>query len=184
MFKQSQRKLFDLYISYNPKQKAQADLICNIFKNANLKIWYDRDRGAKNSKEGNFDHNLHALQSSYIFVCFLSRDYQKCIKNRIEFSIASEQKMKIMNFYFDDFNRSHQTVVNKLNSIDINLKSMNINGLNLLAKAIKNEIEKNFKGILIKQKEHEIEEVFKNFRKSFEKTLYNCEYPENFNRLN
>lgn len=184
MLKNSPRKLFDLYISYNPKQKEQVKQICSIFKNYNLKIWYDQDQSQPHVNEEKFDKNLNALQSSYIFVCFLSRDYQKCIKNRIEFSIAHEQNMKIMNFYFEDYMRALKPLTNKVNSIDFILSSMNTNSLNLLAKAIKNEIEKNSKGIQIKQKENEIEEVFRNFRKSYEKTLFNCEYPESFNRIN
>ena len=68
----------------------------NQVKTNSLNIWWDHE--CKRSP----DENVHALQSSSIFVCFPSKQYQKSLKNRIEYSIALEQEMKIITLNVDE----------------------------------------------------------------------------------
>lgn len=165
---------YDLYISYHSAQKTKVDYCCKLFRNANLKLFCDKDL---NNLPNKFEQNLTKLQSSFIFVCFLSKEYQKCIKNRIEFSVAVEQNVKIIKFYFDD-HLHIETGSQKQNLVDINLNTLNVHSFNLLAKAIKNEIEQNYCSLLVKQKEDEISEIFKNFKKSYQKVISVCNGPD------
>lgn len=135
---------YDLYISYNQKQKAQVNHICKLFKEADLKIWYDQEKANNTNSDNIFNSNLHALQSSYIFICFLSKDYQKSIKNRIEYSIAVEQNKKIINIYLDDFKSQLNEKKNKedkSNLLHLNLIGLNLQELNRMIKMIKEEAE-------------------------------------------
>lgn len=86
---------YDCYISYHPAQRLQVEAFCIQVKNDNLKIWYDHNH------ENDFNENVRALQSSAMFVCFPSKEYKKNIKNRIEYSIALEQNMKIISLMVD-----------------------------------------------------------------------------------
>ena len=81
---------YDLYLSYHISQKRKVQKIFNFFKNSNLNVWFGNEND-------NFDDNLHALQFSLAFIYFPCKEYQKCIKNRIEYSIANEQGIKIIN---------------------------------------------------------------------------------------
>lgn len=83
---------YDLYISYHPAQLKLVENFYNQVKNDGLKIWWDHES----------DDSVRALQSSSIFVCFPSKQYQKSIKNRIEYSIALEQEMKIITLNVDE----------------------------------------------------------------------------------
>jgi hypothetical protein len=92
---------YDIYISYNSAQLDQGvSDICNYFKNwFNLNIWFDQDNEYNDSAVSDFD----ALQSSLIFICFPSKEYKKNIKNRLEYSIALKQEMRIIELrLFDD----------------------------------------------------------------------------------
>lgn len=146
--------IYDLYISYNPKQKEQVDYVCKLFKEANLNIWYDQEHINNTNDDNKFDSNLHALQSSYIFVCFLSKDYQKCIKNRIEYSIAKEQNKKVINIYLNDFKTEFNEKRNK--------EDFSFNGESM------HELSKNIK--IIKE---EAETISKTFKQSFKKLVNN-----------
>lgn len=134
---------YDLYISYHPTQKTQVEEICSLFKHSGLTFWFNKDTTRKN-----FDEDLHALQQSYIFVCFPSKEYQKCIQNRIEYSIAAEQEMKIVNLNLGEMNSQlNETAENRIKT-SVNVKSMNSSELNLVIRAIKSEanlIGKTFK---------------------------------------
>ena len=85
--------IYDLYLSYHVSQKRLVEKIFNYLKSSlNLNVWLSND-------DANFNENLNALQFTRLaFVCFPCKEYQNCIKNRIEYSIASEQQMKIINF--------------------------------------------------------------------------------------
>lgn len=144
---------YDLYISYNTAQKSQVEYMCQLFKNANLKIWFDKDPLNDDISSNKFDQNLHALHNSYLFVCFLSKEYQKSIKNRIEYSIALEQEMKIVNIYLDDQNETKKNE----SSINVNLYGLDLSDLNSIVRTIKDESE----------------HISKTFKQSFKKMINN-----------
>ena len=86
---------YDIYISYNSAQLEEGvTLICDYLRKwFKLNIWFDQDKHENNdSSYCEFD----ALQSSLIFICFPSKEYKKSIKNRIEYSIALKQEMRII----------------------------------------------------------------------------------------
>jgi hypothetical protein len=93
---------YDIYISYNSAQLEEGvTLICDYLRKwFKLNIWFDQDKHENNdSSYCEFD----ALQSSLIFICFPSKEYKKSIKNRIEYSIALKQEMRIIELrLFDD----------------------------------------------------------------------------------
>lgn len=126
---------YDLYLSYNVSQKRNVQEICKLFKNSKLKVWLAKE-------EDQFDDNLNALQSSLIFVCFPCKEYQKCIKNRIEYSIAKEQGMKIINFYFhDQYTHSKNGTTDSMNiHIERDLSNYSIE-LQLIVKNLKKEAD-------------------------------------------
>jgi hypothetical protein len=87
---------YDLFISYHPAQFKLVENFYNQVKTDSLNIWWDQE--SKRSP----DENVRALQSSSIFVCVPSKQYQKSMKNRIEYSIALEQEMKIITLNVDE----------------------------------------------------------------------------------
>ena len=150
-------KPFDLYISYNPAQRVQVEHICQQFKFFNLRIWYDQDHMSGGDQVNEFDENIQALQSSFIFVCFPSEEYEKNLKNRAEFSTAIEQEMRIMCFNLENYMLTtkdrHNITQMKLNDQMIN--GSNLNEMSLLARSLKNEVST----------------IAQTFRRSYQKTI-------------
>jgi hypothetical protein len=140
---------FDLYISYNSAQLIQVEHVCQMFKQANMRIWYDQD-GLIEETENKFDESIQALQSSFIFLCFPSKEYKKCLKNRIEYSIALEQEMKIICVNLED--------IKMPNTVEINLNETQLNS--------KESIK-----IIINYLKLEIENISKTFKQSFKKPV-------------
>jgi len=135
----SNENLYDVYVSYHIDQKSQVENICNLFKDSGLRLWINND------SLKNFDQDLHALQQSCIFVCFLSKQYQKSIQNRIEYSIATEQRMRQFNFCLEE---SIWEVKENKNTTYVDISKMSLIDLSFVVKAIKNEanfISKTFK---------------------------------------
>ena len=94
---------YDLYISYNSAQLDQGvSDICDYLKKwFNLNIWFDEI--FNNNNDETSVREFDALQSSLIFICFPSKEYKKNIKNRLEYSIALKQEMRIIELrLFDD----------------------------------------------------------------------------------
>lgn len=159
---------YDVYISFHSKQLSQAENASKIFKNADLNVWFVEDSTNK------FDENMHALQNSYLFICFLSIDYQKAIRNRIEHSIAVGQNIKMMNFINSDLKMS-EPIRSSSNCINFNLNSMNEDSMYVLAKSIKKEMEQNLRSKILKKKSQEMESALENFKQLFEKTITACQ---------
>ena len=170
MYEQKMNYEYDVYISFHPKQLCHAQNTCRLFKNADLKVWFVEDSTNK------FDENIHALQNSYIFVCFLSDEFHKAIRNRIEHSIAVGQNMKMMSFVNSDYKVNEPIKMVSSDSISFNLNSMNDAKIELLAKSIKNEMEKNSRNIILRKTTQEMENAFHNFKKLYEKTIDTCEF--------
>lgn len=114
-----------------------------------------------------FNQNISALKSSLIFVCFLSKDYQTCINNRIEYSIALEENMKIINFYFNKY----EYVNRRTNSLNVNLNLISSRGLHLLVKGMKNEIDQNNSYLIVKKQQDEFQDLIKNFKRIYNNAI-------------
>ena len=100
---------------YHSSEKRKAQKIFNFFKNSNLNVWFGNEND-------NFDENLHALQFSLVFIYFPCKEYQKCIKNRIEYSIANEQGIKIINLsnnYLLEIEENNELLRNIVKNIKI-----------------------------------------------------------------
>jgi hypothetical protein len=88
-------KNYDLYISYNWSQFNQVKIICDLLKESEFNIWFDESETVNNDLN-EFEKNIHALQTSLVFIYFPSREYNKCTKNKIEYTTAFEQNMKMI----------------------------------------------------------------------------------------
>ena len=80
--------------------RIEAEHICQKLKNDNIKIWFDTDYSSGVLHK--FDDSISALRNSYLFVCFTSKEYMKNIKCRMEFYIAVEQKINIVNLKMEE----------------------------------------------------------------------------------
>ena len=145
------KNYFDIYISYHPAQRIQVEHICQQFKKFNLRIWYDKDLIADTENE--FDENVHALQTSFLFVCFPSEEYKKNLKNRMELSIALEQEMKIISL-----NLENCSLPQKIAQIELTEKITEHNG-------------QEESRLLIKYLKNEIAQVSETFKQSYKKTV-------------
>ena len=99
---------YDVYISYNSAQLDQGiTLICDYLKQKfKLNIWFKNNN---NQEKENENSELDALQSSLIFVCFPSNEYKKSIKNRLEYTIALKQEMRIIELRLFNFKMPNTT---------------------------------------------------------------------------
>lgn len=95
---------YDLYISFHPAQKQLVEIFCNQIKDDNLKIWHDHESESE---------DLIALKTSSLFVYVPSKEYKKCIRNMIEYSIALEQEMKIITLNANEIESSNIKQENK-----------------------------------------------------------------------
>ena len=148
-------KYFDIYISYHPAQRIPVEHICQQFKQFNLRVWYDKD-SLHEETENEFDENIQALQSSFLFICFPSDEYQKKLKNRIEFSIAAEQEMRMISLNLDGFPAS--------------FNSSTVSQIKLTEQIIEPEQEKELSS-LIKYLKNEVNQVSQTFKQSYKNTV-------------
>lgn len=134
--KRAKRYKYDLYISYHPAQRELVRTFCDqINKNENIRIWCDESCSSS--------FNVRALQSSEMFICFPSKEYKKSIKNRIEYSIAIEQDMKIITvdeYLIENAPLEHVHPVDQQTTKHIQ-SSINENFINSFFKLIKNQTE-------------------------------------------
>jgi hypothetical protein len=159
-------KKYDLYISYHAAQLKEVEKVIKSFKNANLKMWHEHDL---------FETDLEALQSSFMFVCFPSKEYKKNINNKIEYSIARQKEMKIITFLQNE--EADQVRNNeKDNHIKVNLKRISHKELSMFAKGIRREMDQLSSRLLIRNKQDEMEKIMKKFRKTYETTISSCSY--------
>jgi hypothetical protein len=111
---------YDLFISYNSAQLDKGVTeICNYLQNRfNLSIWFNKDQNNLSSSIS----ELNALESSLIFLCFPSNEYKKSTKNKLEYSIALKQEMRIieLRLYNDmrDFKLPNTTQIKLYDLID------------------------------------------------------------------
>lgn len=152
-------KTFDLYISYNQAQRVQVEHICQQFKFYYLRIWYDQDC-LTSDLTNQFDECIQAIQSSFIFVCFPSEEYEKNLKNRTELSIAIEQGMRIISFNLEENYSIHVENKKKLNITQMKLNDQMINGSNLKEMSL-----------LVKSLKEQVLQISQNFRNSYHKTI-------------
>ena len=134
--KRSKKYKYDVYISYHPAQRGLVENFCNQVKSDNLNIWYDENNSST--------FNVRALQSSAMFICFPSKEYKKSMKNRIEYSIALEQDMKIITmdeFLVESAQTELKSTEQKTNSQTISLDNNNENFINSFFKLVKNQTE-------------------------------------------
>ena len=163
-------KKYDAYISYHQAQIKQVEKVIKSFRNVNLKMWHDHDL---------FETDLEALQASNMFICFPSKEYKKCINNKIEYSIAKQREMKIISFNIDEqpqqpHQQQQQQTNENNNFISINFNRLNQKELGIFAKGIRKEIDQFSSRLLIRKKQDEMEKIFKNFKKTYEKTISSC----------
>ena len=159
-------KKYDLYISYHPTQIKQVEKVTKSFQNVNLKMWHEHDM---------FESDLEALQSSFMFVCFLSKEYKKNINNKIEYSIAKQKEMKIITFMLNeeaDLDKNSE----KDNEIIINLKHLSQKELGIFAKGIRKEMDQFSSRLLIRKKQDEMASIMKKFKKTYETTISSCSF--------
>lgn len=99
--KSTKYNYYDLFISYHPDDEFLVEHVCQLFKNYNFKIWYDKD--FMEDRLNRFDESLHALRRSFLFVCFTTKKYEKNIQCKIEYLTAAEERMNIINLKLEDF---------------------------------------------------------------------------------
>ena len=115
---------YDLFISYNSAQLDKGVTeICNYLQNRfNLNIWFNKDQNNLSSSSSSSISELNALESSLIFLCFPSNEYKKSTKNKLEYSIALKQEMRIieLRLYNDmrDFKLPNTTQIKLYDLID------------------------------------------------------------------
>ena len=117
---------YDLFISYNSAQLDKGVTeICNYLQNRfNLNIWFNKDQNnlSSSSSSSSSISELNALESSLIFLCFPSNEYKKSTKNKLEYSIALKQEMRIieLRLYNDmrDFKLPNTTQIKLYDLID------------------------------------------------------------------
>lgn len=149
-------KNYDLYISYNWSEFNQVKIICDLLKESEFNIWFDDSETVNDLNE--FEKNIHALQTSLVFIYFPSREYNKCIKNKIEYTTAFEQNMKMISLDLNAHPTTSTTNSNSLNSTQFKINNSMIknysksNELNLIINFIKMECNLSYSfGYLIRK---------------------------------
>lgn len=94
-------KYYDLFISYHPAQLFEVERVCRILRSHSLRVWFDQE--CMHDRLNSFDESYEAMQNSFVFVCFSSKNYDKSVRCRTEFSIAVEQKMDIVDLRLESF---------------------------------------------------------------------------------
>ena len=109
---------YDLFISYHPEDEFLVEPVCQLFKNYNLRIWYDKD--FMEDKLNRFDESLHAIRKSILFICFPTKRYFRNIQCKTEFLTADEAGMNMINLKLENFDFQLTTDLNV--SKKVNLK--------------------------------------------------------------
>lgn len=85
---------YDIYLSYNKSAQEFIDRLCYTLRANNLRVYYSTPF---NTSSGQYDESMQALQKSLLFVSIQGQDYLSSLKCRVDFSLAIDQKLSILN---------------------------------------------------------------------------------------